>query len=773
MIHQRQLLAIMFTDIVGYTALMQEDETHALLIRNKHRKIFNTLTKKYHGELIQYYGDGTLSIFKSSVEAVKCGIQMQKAFQKEPSIPVRIGIHVGDVVRTKTDIIGDAVNIASRIESIAEAGSVLISDKVNDQLKNHKDIDTKFLDQYEFKNVESPTPIYSVVAEGLTIPELKPIESKTSEEVQKPVNSFYLNITVSELKRRNVFKAAISFIVFSWVLIQAASIFFPIFGFSNEAMTILIIGLCICFPIWIVFSYIFEWTSSGFKRTASTSQDIPIDKSENRIMNRVIIVGLSIAVILLVTDRIFNFTASGSKSYSNSIAVLAFADMSPEKDQEYFSDGIREEILNLLSKIPELKVISRTSSFSFKNKEATVGEIGKALNVEFLLQGSIRKSANSFRITVQLINVADGSQVWSENYERPIENIFLIQDEIAAEVTQRLKVSFIDKTIVSKRVNPEAYTLYLRAKQLVDQISAESSANAEKLLRQSIAIDSLYAPSWELLSTVIYKNYYVYTTEGHSVSEGIEKAMPAAKKSIALDPNYAPGYSLLALYYKGKWDFEEAKINLEKALQLAPEDARIIKTLASREMDLGRLNNAIIYLKKAISLDPLNSSNYYNLANYQLWNSQNDEAEINMQNYLLMNPNSTMGHYAMSNIYLSQGKIGDALLEVDKNTHPFWNAYGKSIIYYKQGLIKEGDELLEQIIEKFGDFASPNIAFVYAYKGDKNNAFRWLEVAYENKDSVLLEVLNYPEMKNLWGDSRWNAFINKLGLPKDHGFHLD
>jgi len=773
MVQQRQLLAIMFTDIVGYTALMQKDETHALLIRNKHRKIFNSLTKKYHGELIQYYGDGTLSIFKSSVEAVKCSIDMQKAFQKEPSIPVRIGIHVGDVIRTKTEIIGDAVNIASRIEALAVAGSVLVSDKINDQLKNQNDIKTKFFDVCEFKNVAEQMPIYSVISEGLITPELIITSRQTDIKKKKGLGTFETQFSINELKRRNVFKAAISYIVFSWVLIQATSIFFPILGISEQAMTIVIIGLCVCFPIWIVFSYIFEWTPSGFRRTVSDTQSMPDDKLEGKIMNRVIIAGLSMAVILLIADRVFNFTATDSKSYDNSIAVLAFTDMSPGKDQEYFSDGISEEILNLLSKIPDLKVISRISSFTYKNKEATIEEIGKALKVNHLLQGSVRKSGNSFRITVQLVNVREGSQVWSKIYERPIEDIFIIQDEIAEEVTNMLKISLIGKTITSKKVDPEAYTLYLKARQLVDQISAESSASAEDLLRQSIAIDSMYAPSWELLSNVIYKNYYVYTTEGHSVSEGIAKAMPAVKKSLALDPDYAPGYSLLALYYNAKWDFRQANINLQKALQLAPEDARVIKSVASHQMHMGKLNQAMTLLKKAISLDPLNSSNFYNLALYNAWSNNYDEAENTMQKYILMNPSSGMGHYAMADIYLSQGKIEEALEEIDKNTHPFWNAYAKSIIYYKQGLLKEGDELLKQIIDKFGDFASPNIAFLYAYKGDKDNAFKWMEVAYANKDAVLLEILNYSEMKNLWGDPRWNAFINKLGLPKDHGFHLD
>lgn len=773
MSQQRQLSAIMFTDIVGYTALMQKDENSAVHIRTKHREIFNAHIQKHNGELIQYYGDGTLSIFKSSVEAVKCGIDMQKAFQTEPTIPVRIGIHVGDIIKTESDIIGDAVNVASRIESVGVAGSVLISDKVNDQLKNQKDIETKFLDVFEFKNVEESIPVYSVVSPGLVVPELSSIQGKTKEKENKKT-FLDLDNYIQELKRRNVIRAALSFIVFAWVIIQAASIFFPTFGFSEDAMSILIISLSVCFPFWIVFAYVFEWTSSGFKKTKDVAIESSNRKAVRKKMNGAIIAGLSLAVILLVSDRIFNFTKSSeSTEIDKSIAVLAFTDMSPEKDQEYFSDGISEEILNLLAKIPDLKVIGRTSSFSFKNKEATIQEIGKTLNVNHLLQGSIRKFGNNFRITAQLINVADGTYIWSETYERSIDDIFLIQDEIALEVTHQLKISLMGKTITSKTVTPEAYTLYLQAKQLVDQISSESIENAEKLIRQSIAIDSMYAPSWVLLGTVIYKNYFVYTTEGHSLSEGIALTKAAAKKAIALDIDYALGYALMAVCNRAEWDFNAANTNIQRAIQLAPDDSYVLKAAASHHMQFGKLEEAIDLLKKAISLDPLNSSNFYNLSNYYTWQEHDKEAEAAMQKYLLMNPNSGMGHNVMSMIYLRQGKIDQALIEADKDQHPFWNIYRKSMIFYKIGRTVESDSLVQQIKDTFGDYASPNIAFIYASRGDKDNAFKWIEIAYENKDVVLLEILNYPEMKNLWGDPRWNAFINKLGLPDDHGFHSD
>ena len=774
MSQKRQLVAIMFTDIIGYTALMQKDEKNAIIIRNKHRKVFNALTKKYHGELIQYYGDGTLSIFNSSVEAVKCGVEMQKAFQKEPKISVRIGIHSGDILRTDSDIIGDAVNVASRIESIGVANSVLISDKVNDQLKNQKDITTKYLDVFEFKNVEVPVSVYSVLDGGLVSPERKSIKGKIVEKENKSFNFLNPSSYFHEFKKLNVFKAAISYILFSWVLIQAAAILFPIFDFDKKAMSFLVFTLCALFPFWILFAYFFEWTSEGFKKKNSIVQNNNTRKITIKTVVVSIVMALSFALILFVFNTIFKNNESSESLITNkSIAVLAFADMSANKDQEYFSDGISEEILNLLTKIPNLKVVNRTSSFSFKNKEATISEIGKALNVDHLLQGSIRFSNQRFRITVQLIKVADESNIWSETYDRPIDDIFKIQDEIAATVTQQLKISLIGDDLTSRTANPEAYTLYLHAKKLDEQISAESNENAKNLLLQSIAIDSLYAPSWELLGTVTYKNYFMYGTEDRSVADGIDLVVPKAEKSISLDPNYAAGYALLAVCNRAQWNFNESRSNIQKALQLAPENSKVLKAAASYYIQFGNLDKSIALLEKAISLDPLNSSFLYNLGLYYSWNNNYEKAESNMKKYLLLNPNSGMGHGSLAMIYLETDRIEDAILEAEKDNHPFWSIYRECFIKYANGQRDESYALLQKIIDQFGEFASPNIASLYAYMGNKDKAFEWLEIAYKNKDSVLLEILNYPEMKNLWKDPRWNEFIKKLGLPNDHEFHVD
>lgn len=577
---------------------------------------------------------------------------------------------------------------------------------------------------------------------------------------------------IHELQQRNIFKAAISYVVFSWLLIQIASILYPAIGWEQVAIRNTLIVLFICFPIWLVFAYIFEWTPEGFKKTEDVDEDISISKTTGKKLNGLIIVGLSLAVLLLLADRLFDLTDSRNTiNVDKSIAVLAFTDMSPEKDQEYFSDGISEEILNLLTKIPDLKIVSRTSSFSYKGKELDIKKIGKELQVSHLLDGSIRKAGNTLRITTQLIDVSNGLQLWSETYDRNIEDIFKIQDEIAAKVTQQLKVTLLGTELASKTVNINAYNLYLQAKQLRIQNSSESDKNALKLIRESIAIDSTYAPSWAMLSDCFW--YAAFSNMAMSIPDAILQGKWAANKAIALDPNYANGYLQLAAFENASWNFKIETQLIDKAILLDPNNPEVIKAKSTRALNFGKKNLAIEMVLKTIEIDPLNTIHLYNLSLYYWMDKRFTEADNTMTKYLMTNPNSHFGNSLMGQIQLSLGKLEKAMAHVEKDADPFWQLYRKSMIEYAMGNTKEANDLLKLLIADYGDSSWPNIAHVHAFRDEKDAAFKWLDLAFENKDISLLEILNYPEMENLWGDPRWNRFINKLGLPKDHGFHMD
>jgi len=584
----------------------------------------------------------------------------------------------------------------------------------------------------------------------------------------------------NELKRRNVIKACLAYLVASWIVIQVISTVLPLIGAPVYIGKLILILLIIGFPFWLIFSWVYEITPDGIKRTVSVKPEESITPETSNRLNKLIIGGLAIAILLLLynmykgpeatlseTEKVTESPVENDKS----IAVLAFADMSPEKDQEYFSDGISEEILNLLAKIPDLKVVSRTSSFSYKGKEQNIKKIGEELQVGHVLEGSIRKSGNTFRITTQLINVSNGLHVWSETYDRDITDIFKIQDEIASKVTQQLKVTLLGDILTTKTVNTDAYNLFLQAKQLREQNSLESSKNALKLIKESIAIDSTYAPAWALLSNVIYDASFRHVII--SFDKGLIEGKQAAKKAVSLDPNYVNGYVQLAVFESYSWNFEVENELLEKAMLLDPHNPEVIKAKSNSALNFGHKDLAIELQKKTIELDPLNTLHYFNLGLYYWMNKDYAKAEANLNKYLLLSPNSSFGNNMMGQVLINMGHPEKALEFIEKDTDPFWNLYRKCMAFYAMGKTQEANALLKQFVADWGHDSWPNIAHLYAFRGEKDNSFKWLELAYDNKDASVLEILNYPEMENLWGDPRWNKFINRLGLPKDHGFHRD
>jgi TolB-like protein/class 3 adenylate cyclase len=324
--NHRQLSAIMFTDIEGYTAIMQKNEKNAIVIRDRHREVIQQEHEHFNGRIIQFYGDGTLSTFQSIVEAVQCALSMQQKFQQVPKVPVRMGLHIGDIIFNEEHIFGDGVNLTSRVESLGVAGSVLISDKANEELHNHPELKTISVGTYQFKNINRLVEVFALNHEELVKPTPQSLSGKTEEKKEE-------------------------------------------------------------------------------------------DPASHKI------------------------SAQGKNIPYKSIAVLPFVNMSNDSDQEYFSDGIAEEIINSLTHIKDLKVAGRTSSFKFKGKNTELHELGEKLCVRTVLAGSVRKQGNWLRITAQLVNVEDGYHLWSEKYDRKMDDVFAIQDDIAMAITKKLKLT--------------------------------------------------------------------------------------------------------------------------------------------------------------------------------------------------------------------------------------------------------------------------------------------------------------------------------------------
>lgn len=574
---------------------------------------------------------------------------------------------------------------------------------------------------------------------------------------------------ISELKRRNVFKASVAYLIVAWIIAQIASIVLPTFGAPPFVLKTILFLLIIGFPIILVFAWAFELTPEGIKKTKEVNLKKSITLQTSSQLNKMIITSLSIAVILLLFNQFRNTPFDETDlidSNEKSIAVLAFQDMSPNQDQEYFSDGISEELLNLLAKIPELRVISRTSSFSYKGKNETLETIGRELNVTHILEGSVRKSGNKLRITTQLIKVADGSHLWSETFDRGMEDIFKIQDEIAEVVIKQLKIKLLGDIKKTKEVDPEAYSLYLQANYFYQQSSDEEIIKAEETVRQSLAIDSTYAPSWNLLSRIIRES--AFNLSQLPFKTGLELAIAAAQKAIDIDNKYAPAYAMLSIIYLTDLNFESARENITKAMMLDGGNAFVVSSAALNAGYSGRIEEALEIYHKSLQLDPLSYRIYLNLGIGYYWLNRLDEAYDAVQKYMFYSPNAAIHHSVNSKILIGQGKYADAILEAEKETNEFFNLYARNLALFALEKHIEADSLLIQMIETYGKTHWSNIAEIYAFRGEIDNAFDWLNIAFEQSDNNLIEAINEPTFNNLHNDPRWHILLDKMKLPKGH-----
>lgn len=454
---------------------------------------------------------------------------------------------------------------------------------------------------------------------------------------------------------------------------------------------------------------------------------------------------------------------------SASIAVLPFVNMSSDTEQEYFSDGISEEILNVLAKIPNLHVTSRSSAFSFKGKAIITSEIAKKLEVKHVLEGGVRKYGNRIRITAQLIEADSDKHLWSETYERELKDIFIIQEAIAISIASKLalklNVQQSSSLISSQTQNIPAYNLYLQAKHLSLQHNVEANRNAENIIRQSISLDPDYAPAWNLLSMLILEATSNFSMK--DVQEGFKTSKAAAQKSKELDNLYAPAYATLAKNNIMEWNFDAADTNIQKALALDSGDAYIISIAASIAGDLGNSDEIKLW-KQAIKLDPLEYRYSHALADTLYAMKRNDEAYQVIQNALLFQPNMGMSHTLLSFILLERGQKKEALLEIQKEPVEFWRSFGKICILFSMDRTDESNILLTQFINQYGERDPENVADIYALRGDIENAFKWLNLATKKSHSSLLAIIQYSHFEILYQDPRWDDLLNEIKLPKNH-----
>ena len=478
----------------------------------------------------------------------------------------------------------------------------------------------------------------------------------------------------------------------------------------------------------------------------------------------------ALVAILLVAATIVGGTwwwrsRPAASSAPASIAVLPFVNMSADKGQEYFSDGLAEEMLNSLAKIPGLHVAGRTSAFQFKGRNEDLRVIGQRLNVATVLEGSVRKEGQRVRITAQLIKVDDGFHLWSESYDRELNDIFAVQEEIARAVAGSLKVALLgDKTTPSHRgTSAEAYNAYLQGRYFLERRSKENMNRALGYFEQAIKLDSSYAPAWVGLAMVFNRQaYYGYAPN----SDAFGKGRVAAEQALKLDRNL-PGASaeLGIVQMAHDWDWVGADTSFQRALALEPGNAMVLLRAADLALALGHVDEALALNRRSVEVDPLSAEAQLYLGLAALYAGRLEEASAGFTKALELNPAYPSTRAFLGRLYLARSQPQEALAEMAREPEAYWRLYGQALAYHSLGRKQEADAALADLRMKHEGEAAFQVACVYAFRGEAARAFEWLERSYTLRDAGLIWLKTDPHLRGLERDARWAPFLRKMRLP--------
>ncbi|HEY4490525.1 MAG TPA: tetratricopeptide repeat protein, partial [Acidobacteriota bacterium] len=470
----------------------------------------------------------------------------------------------------------------------------------------------------------------------------------------------------------------------------------------------------------------------------SVSKQTQVDAAPRLISKRSLFATLGSVVAILAFILIYRFDREKPKAAPPvagkipSIAVLPFVNMSPDKDQEYFSDGLADELLNKLASIRGLHVAGRTSSFAFKGKNEDLRVIGQKLNVGTILEGSVRKSGDRVRITAQLVNTADGFHLWSHTYDRELNDIFAVQDEIAGSVANALQVTLLGNKPASRKVDPQAYNAFLQGQYFRERRSPENLQKAIGYYEEAIKLDPNYAHAWAGLAWAhIVKAQWSYGP----IHESFEKARKEAEKALTLDEDLAMAHRAIAAiqqYYD--WDWSAAEVSTRRALELEPGSAFGLQRAAQLAETMGQFKEALSLAQRAVEIDPLSIFAHVRLA-ISLFNlGRLDEAAAELRKVLELHPNRPEIHTFLAVIYVLQSNPEAALKELNQESDSMSRLYGLALAYHALGKKMESDSALADLIHGYQKEVAFQIAEVYAYRGETEKAFEWLDRAYELRD---------------------------------------
>jgi adenylate cyclase len=581
----------------------------------------------------------------------------------------------------------------------------------------------------------------------------------------------------AELRRRNVLRVGAAYVVTGWLIIQVVETVLPAYGYGDAAIRLVVTLLAIGLIPTLIFAWAFELTPDGIKKEKDIDRSHSITPTTGKKLDRVIMVVLALALGYFAVDK-FVFSQSRETAIAESarqegrsealveaygdqsIAVLPFVDMSPLGDQEYFSDGIAEELLNLLARIPELRVISRSSAFSYKGKDVNLADVARELNVAHILEGSVRKAGNQVRITAQLIEARSDTHLWSETYDRPLDNIFAVQDEISAMVVEQLKIKLLGKPPKVRETDPTAFSMFLRARYLRRQGSADGLDQAIELYQQVLEVDPTYLPALDdLISSVMNQSH----GEGYSFEEGYERARTLTLEGMEIDPEFARLYIQLGWIKMFKdGDMHAAARLYQRGLELEPNNVTTLGDTAALLFQLGRMDEAITFHSYTNSRDPVHPVGYANMGLNLTDAGRYDEAITSLRKTIELSPDYSEIRYALAIALLGSGEPESALAELHKERSQTQRLAGQAMAYHALGNSVESDKALQALMAVAAKDEPILIAQALAFRGEYDEAFKWIGIGIENDNWRVADLHTSILFSSLYDDPRWTRLLESL-----------
>jgi TolB-like protein/Flp pilus assembly protein TadD len=689
---------VLFIDIVGYSKLLNEEQKERLNQLTEIALATTPVREATDEQLVRLpTGDGMALVFHHSAEEpARCALEIAEALQKHPELPVRMGIHSGPVnkvtdVSGRTNLAGAGINMAQRVMDCGDAGHILLSQHVADDLVHSRQWASRLRDLGEC-------------------------------EVKHGVRLHLVNLYAKPL--------------------------------GNAAIP------------------------QKFQQANPT----PAAEKTKRRGNVGWIAALAV-VAILAAGAAYYFTAHRATTKSvaiseKSIAVLPLVNSTGDSANEYFSDGMSEEFISSLSRLQELKVIGRTSSFQFKGKTDDSKTIGEKLGVYYLLEGSVRKSADRVRIAVALIKSGDGANVWSETYDRELKDIFAVQSEIAGAVAKQLKVALLGNNgqpaqlataATPSNQNVEAYNALLQGNFYLNRRTVDDLRKAIGYYKEAIRLDARYALAHAQLARAAYNMAVGYPgIPVQEREEAIGRARASARSALELDPNLPEAHSVQALVLEDiDFNLVAAEAEYRRAFELGPQNASAVMNLATLMGILGRLDEAVALVQQAIALDPLRANSHINLALHLIALGRYDEAEAATRKSIELQPQAANNYCPLAIIQILRGKPGTAVELAKQETDPFWRTYALALAQFANGARAEADAALKKLIAEYAADGGSQIAAVYALRKEPEKMFEWLEHAWTTHDAGVNSLVEDPFLLAYKDDPRFIAFAQKIGvMPK-------